>query len=94
MRYIRLYNKKPKPVKWTYRNANHRIGTESVVMGHELGTWFKKKPSDIRGRERFAFAQTHTGSGTEIGSLGSGSWHHQWKVSTLRLDSGAEPFTA
>jgi hypothetical protein len=27
MRYIRLYNKAPKPVKWTYRNVTHRIGT-------------------------------------------------------------------
>jgi hypothetical protein len=34
MRYIRLYNKAPKPVKWTYRNVSHRIGTESVVTGH------------------------------------------------------------
>lgn len=33
-RYIRLYTKAPKPVKWTYRNVRHRIGTESVVTGH------------------------------------------------------------
>ncbi len=34
MRYIRLYNKAPKPVKWTYRSVSHRVGTESVVTGH------------------------------------------------------------
>lgn len=34
MRYIRLYNKAPKPVKWTYRNVSHRIGPKSVVTGH------------------------------------------------------------
>jgi transposase len=34
MRYIRLYNKAPKPVKWTYRDVSRRIGTESTVTGH------------------------------------------------------------
>ena len=34
MRYIRLYNKAPKPVKWTYRNVHHRISPESTVTGH------------------------------------------------------------
>src|SRR3954467_3836730 len=34
MRYIRHYNKAPKPVKWTYRNVSHRVGTESVVTVH------------------------------------------------------------
>jgi transposase len=34
MRYIRLYNKKPKPVKWTYKNVSHRISPRSAVTGH------------------------------------------------------------
>lgn len=34
MRYIRLYNKAPKPVKWTYCNVRHRISPESVVKDH------------------------------------------------------------
>lgn len=34
MRYIRLYNKAPRPVKWTYRNVRHRIGADLVVTGH------------------------------------------------------------
>lgn len=34
MRYIRLYNKAPRPVKWTCRKVNHRIGPESAVTGH------------------------------------------------------------
>ncbi|MEA2562941.1 MAG: hypothetical protein QOH06_4445, partial [Acidobacteriota bacterium] len=33
MRYIRRYNKAPKPVKWTYRNVHHRISSESAVTG-------------------------------------------------------------
>ena len=34
MRYIRYYNKAPRPVKWTYRDVRHRISLESVVTGH------------------------------------------------------------
>jgi hypothetical protein len=32
MRYIRQYNKKPRPIKWTYRDPK-RISLESVVTG-------------------------------------------------------------
>jgi len=37
MRYIRLYNKAPKPVKWTYRDPSHRlpkVASLSTVTGH------------------------------------------------------------
>jgi transposase len=34
MRYIRAYNKAPKPIKWIYRNPKHRITTESPVTVH------------------------------------------------------------
>jgi transposase len=34
MRYIRRYNKAPKPVKWVYRNPNRRITTDSRVTVH------------------------------------------------------------
>jgi transposase len=37
MRYIRLYNRAPKPVKWTYRDPSHRItlaNAGSTVTGH------------------------------------------------------------
>jgi transposase len=36
MRYIRQYNRAPKPIKWTYRDPNHRIcpDTNSTVTGH------------------------------------------------------------
>jgi hypothetical protein len=36
MRYIRHYNHAPKPIKWTYRDPNHRISTDttSSVTGH------------------------------------------------------------
>jgi transposase len=36
MRYIRHYNRAPKPIKWTYRDPNHRIysDTTSPVTGH------------------------------------------------------------
>jgi transposase len=34
MRYIRQYNKNPKPIKWTYRNTNNRITTNSNVTNH------------------------------------------------------------
>jgi transposase len=35
-RYIRHYNRAPKPLKWTYRDPSHRInaGTISSVTGH------------------------------------------------------------
>jgi transposase len=35
-RYIRHYNRAPKPIKWTYRDPNHRIyaNTTSSVTGH------------------------------------------------------------
>ena len=36
MRYIRHYNRAPKPIKWTYRDPNHRIYTDTIspVTGH------------------------------------------------------------
>jgi transposase len=35
MRYIRLYNRSPKPIKWTYRDPAHRIrGIASSVTGN------------------------------------------------------------
>lgn len=36
MRYIRQYNRAPKPIKWTYRDPNHRICPDinSTVTGH------------------------------------------------------------
>jgi transposase len=34
MRYIRHYNKQPKPVKWKYFDTTKRITTESSVTGH------------------------------------------------------------
>jgi transposase len=36
MRYIRHYNRAPKPIKWTYRDPSHRINlnTSSSVTGH------------------------------------------------------------
>jgi transposase len=35
MRYIRLYNRAPKPIKWTYRDPSHRIrGIASSVTGN------------------------------------------------------------
>ena len=34
MRYIKLYNKKPKPIKWTYTDTGHRINTDSIVTVH------------------------------------------------------------
>src|SRR6266705_3079357 len=33
-RYIRHYNKAPKPVRWSYRNPAHRIGSTSASTGH------------------------------------------------------------
>jgi transposase len=34
MRYIRHYNRAPKPVKWVYRNPAHRITTDLNVTRH------------------------------------------------------------
>jgi transposase len=34
MRYIRQYNKKPKPVKWKYFDTSRRITPESIVTVH------------------------------------------------------------
>jgi transposase len=34
MRYIRHYNKAPKPIKWIYRNSNNLITTDSSVIVH------------------------------------------------------------
>jgi len=34
MRYIRQYNRAPKPVKWVYRDPAHRITTDSRVTVH------------------------------------------------------------
>lgn len=33
-RYLRLYNKSPKPIRWAYRDPAHRIGSTSVSTGH------------------------------------------------------------
>ena len=33
-RYIRHYNKTPKPIRWAYRNPAHRIGSTSVSTVH------------------------------------------------------------
>src|SRR6187200_1699347 len=33
-RYIRLYNKVPKPIRWAYRNPVHRISSTSVSTVH------------------------------------------------------------
>jgi hypothetical protein len=30
MRYIRHYNRAPKPIKWTYRDPNHRITADTI----------------------------------------------------------------
>ena len=35
-RYIRHYNKAPKPIRWSYRNPAHRISSTSAT-GHEDG---------------------------------------------------------
>ena len=36
MRYIHHYNRAPKPIKWTYRDPNHRINADTIsgVTGH------------------------------------------------------------
>ena len=34
MRYIRQYNKQPKPVKWKYFDASRRITLDSIVTVH------------------------------------------------------------
>jgi hypothetical protein len=34
MRYIRQYNKTPKPIKWIYRNTANRITTDSSGTVH------------------------------------------------------------
>jgi transposase len=34
MRYIRIYNQSPKPVKWQYRDPRHRITPTLGVTGH------------------------------------------------------------
>jgi len=33
-RYIRHYNKAPKPIRWNYRNPAHRISSTSVSTVH------------------------------------------------------------
>ena len=33
-KYIRHYNKAPKPIRWSYRDPAHRIGSTSVNTGH------------------------------------------------------------
>jgi transposase len=32
--YIRHYNKAPKPIRWSYSNPTHRIGSTSAYTGH------------------------------------------------------------
>jgi len=34
LRYIRYYNKKAKPIRWTYTDASRRIPYDSAVTGH------------------------------------------------------------
>ena len=34
MRYIRRYNKRAQPIRWTYVDISHRISYDSVVTGH------------------------------------------------------------
>lgn len=34
IRYIRHYNKKPKPIRWTYRDHSRRITNDSAVTAH------------------------------------------------------------
>ena len=34
MKYIREYNKTPRPYKWSYRDPSHRITVDSIVTGH------------------------------------------------------------
>jgi transposase len=36
MRYIRRYNRAPKPIKWTYRHLSHRISVNTIssATGH------------------------------------------------------------
>ncbi len=34
MKYIKEYNKAPRPVKWSYQNPKHRITSQSSVTGH------------------------------------------------------------
>ena len=36
-RYIRHYNKAPKPIRWAYRNPAHRISSTSASTGHWSG---------------------------------------------------------
>ena len=36
MRYIRHYNKQPKPVKWKYFDSSRRITPDSIVTVHQL----------------------------------------------------------
>jgi len=33
-KYIRHYNTAPKPIRWSYRNPSHRIGSTSAQTGH------------------------------------------------------------
>jgi len=35
MRYIRQYNKQPKPVKWKYSDRSRRITADSIVTVHQ-----------------------------------------------------------
>jgi hypothetical protein len=34
MRYIRHYNKRAKPIRWTYRDTSRRITHDSAVTVH------------------------------------------------------------
>ena len=34
MRYIRKYNKQPKPVKWKYFDPTRRITPDSIITAH------------------------------------------------------------
>jgi transposase len=37
MKYIRLYNRSPKPIKWTYRTPEHRIRLENASRSSGTG---------------------------------------------------------
>src|ERR1700709_2126778 len=57
MRYIRLYNKAPKPVKWTYRNVSRATsrGVYSDAMSPMLAE-LKEKASQLSETERAELA--------------------------------------
>jgi hypothetical protein len=43
MRYIRHYNRAPKPIKWTYRDPTHRISADTIA--YVTGRWLLRARS-------------------------------------------------